>query len=87
MGESAGFPDLAQLFVSNLPKKSLEALVTYFSQHPELHIVNPEATAQIFLNAIIGFVISQEILNGKAIIPFEQNQLIETLIALIVKKS
>jgi len=87
VGESARFPDLAQLFVCNLPKKSLEALVTYFNQHQELGIVTPEATARIFLNSIIGFIFSQEILHGKEIIPFDKNQLIDTLIALIAKKS
>jgi AcrR family transcriptional regulator len=87
IGESERFPQLAQLFISNLPKKVLSILSKYFSSHPELNLPNPEATARIFMGSLISYVLTQEILQGKEIIPLSQADLIENLIILITDRN
>jgi AcrR family transcriptional regulator len=83
IAESERFPKLAQLFISHLPKKVLSILSEYFRSHPELNLPNPEATARIFMSSLMGYVLTQEILQGKEIIPLSQEDLIESLIVLI----
>lgn len=87
IGESERFPQLARLFVSNLPKKVLSILSQYLRSHPELNLPNPEVTARIFMSSLMGYVITQEILQGKEIIPLSQQDLIENLIVLIAEPS
>ena len=86
IGESERFPQLARLFVSNLPKKVLLILSEYLRSHRELNLPNPEATARIFMSSLMGYVITQEILQGKEIIPLSQQDLIENLIVLIAER-
>lgn len=83
IAESERFPQLAQLFISHLPKKVLSILGEYFRSHPELKLPNPEATARIFMSSLMGYVLTQEILQGKEIIPLSQEDLIASLIVLI----
>jgi AcrR family transcriptional regulator len=83
IGESDHFPELAQLFVRSLPKKVLAILSHYFASHRELKVPHPEATARIFINSLIGFVLTQEILHGKDIMPMDKEDLIASLIFLI----
>ncbi|GAB4231187.1 MAG: hypothetical protein Kow0049_13460 [Stanieria sp.] len=87
IGESERFPHLAQLFIKNLPKKVLSILSEYFCSHPELNLPNPEATARIFMGSLMGYVITQEVLQGKEIIPLSQADLIENLIILIADRN
>lgn len=86
IGESERFPQLARLFVSNLPKKVLSILSEYFRSHPELNLPNPEATARIFMGSLMGYVVTQEILQGKEIFSITQEDLIENLIILIAER-
>ncbi|GAB4533729.1 MAG: hypothetical protein Tsb0014_19430 [Pleurocapsa sp.] len=87
IGESERFPQLAQLFVSNLPQKVLSLLSEYFRSHPEINLPNPEATARIFMGSLMGYVLTQEILQGKEIIPLSQADLIDNLIILITDRN
>lgn len=87
IGESERFPHLAQLFISNLPKKVLSRLSEYFCSHPEINLPNPEATARIFMASLMGYVLTQEVLQGKEIIPLSQADLIDNLIILITDRS
>jgi AcrR family transcriptional regulator len=87
IAESERFPQLAQLFISHLPKKVLSILGEYFRSHPELKLLNPEATARIFMSSLMGYVLTQEILQGKEIIPLSQEDLIASLIVLISNRN
>lgn len=87
IAESERFPHLAQLFISNLPKKVLGMLSEYLSSHPELNLPNPEATARIFMGSLMTYVLTQEILQGKEIIPFASEDLISSLITLITDRN
>lgn len=85
MGESGRFPELAQAYVRNLPKPALETLAQYFKAHPQLNIDDPEATARVMIGTLVYFVVLQEMLHGKDILPLENERLVNTLTNLIIK--
>lgn len=85
IGESTRFPELAELYSRTVIQKSRSILSNYFRSHPELKITDPEATAHIFLGSLVSFLIAQEILYGKSIMPIEQERLINSLITLILR--
>lgn len=87
IGESGRFPELAQLFVRSLPQRVWALLGDYFLAHPELHTRHPEATARIFMGTLIGYVMTQNILHGQAIVPMEPEVLIDGLVAMIMGDS
>ena len=84
MGESARFPELAQVFIYSIAKPAIETITKYLAAHPELKIPDPEATARILIGSLVHFVITQEIMHGKDIIPMEGDRLIDALTHLIV---
>jgi len=84
IGESGRFPELAQLFVNALPQKVIQTLTNYLKDHPELNLESEEATVRIFMGSLIGYVLTQEVLHGKDIIPLKQEVLINNLVDLIV---
>lgn len=84
IGESGRFPDLAKVFVSNIERTSYKMLRQYFENCPHLKLADPEATARIFMGSLVHFVIIQEMLHGKDIMPMEKERLIDNLIEAIV---
>lgn len=84
IAESVRFPELAQLYSRTVICKARSSLSSYFQAHPELNIADPEATAHIFLGSLVSFLLAQEILYGKLVMPMEQERLVETLIALVL---
>lgn len=84
LGESGRFPQLARSFVRNIEQTAFKSLCHYFTDCPQLKLSDPEATARIFIGAIVHFLIVQEMLHGKDILPLERDRLIETLVNLIV---
>lgn len=83
LGESERFPQLARTFVSNIEKTAFSKLCHYFTNCPHLKLSDPEATARIFIGALIHFLIVQEMMHGKDILPMERDRLIDNLIHLI----
>jgi AcrR family transcriptional regulator len=87
IGESARFPELSQVFLSSIAKPGIEIISSYLTSHPELNIPDPEAMVCILMGSIVHFVISQEIMHGKEIIPMESDRLIDALIHVVVKSA
>jgi AcrR family transcriptional regulator len=87
IGESVRFPELAQLYTRTVIQKMHLVLGNYFKSHPELNLPDPEAIAPIFLGSLVTFLISQEILYAKQIMPIEQERLIDSLIDLILSRT
>lgn len=87
IAESARFPELAQLYTRTVIQYGFQNLSSYFQAHPELNIADPEATARIFLGALVAFILSQEILQGKHTIPMAKERLIDRLMHLILGQS
>lgn len=86
IGESGRFPQLARAFVANIEQTAFRKLCHYFTNCPHLTLSDPEATARIFIGAIVHFMIVQEMLHGRDILPMERDRLIDNLIDLIVGK-
>lgn len=84
IGESGRFPELAQLFVRFLPQKVWKWLEEYFAAHPNIHTDHPEATARIFMGALMSYVLTQKLLHGQAIAPMPPEVMIDGLIKTIV---
>jgi TetR/AcrR family transcriptional regulator, regulator of autoinduction and epiphytic fitness len=85
IGESGRFPELAKAYVNNLAKPAIEILTHYFKSHPQLKLEDPEATVRVIMGSLVYFVILQEMLHAKDIIPLESDRLIHTLINLITR--
>jgi TetR/AcrR family transcriptional regulator, regulator of autoinduction and epiphytic fitness len=87
IGESGRFPELAKAYVNNLAKPAIETLTQYLKLHPELAIEDPEATVRIMMGSLVYFIMLQEMMHGKDIMPLESDRLINTLVDLIIKSS
>jgi AcrR family transcriptional regulator len=84
IAESARFPELAKLYTRAVVVQGRQLLTGYFDLHPEMGIDDPEAIAQIFFGSLVSFVVLQEVLHGKDIIPMERDRLINNLINLVL---
>jgi TetR/AcrR family transcriptional regulator, regulator of autoinduction and epiphytic fitness len=87
IGESGRFPELAKAYVNNLARPTIETLTQYLKLHPELAIKDPEATVRIMMGSLVYFIMLQEMMHGKDIMPLESDRLINTLVDLIVRSS
>ncbi len=85
IGESDRFPELAQLCVRSMIKPAIEILTIYLASRPELKIPDPEATARIIFGSLIHFVMTQEMMHGKEIIPMESDRIIDALLDMVLK--
>ena len=85
IGESGRFPELAKAYVNNIVKPAIETLTKYFKTHPELKPEDPEATVRVIMGTLIYFVMLQEMMYGKDIMPLEDKRLVKTLTDLITK--
>lgn len=85
IGESGRFPQLAHAFVRNIEQTAFKRLCDYLTHYPQLNLADPEATAQIFVGAIVHFLIVQEMLHGKEIVPIERDRIIDNLIGMVLK--
>jgi AcrR family transcriptional regulator len=84
MGESGRFPELGRAFVQHADKPSLEALTYYLTACPELNLPDPAAAAHTFMGTLIYFFITQEMLDGRDIIPMKRDRLVDHLITLVL---
>ncbi|MFN6570409.1 TetR family transcriptional regulator [Nostoc minutum NIES-26] len=84
IGESARFPELAQVFILSIAKPAIETISKYLASCSELQIPDPDATARILIGSLVHFVMTQEIMHGKDIMPMESDRLIDALTHLIV---
>jgi AcrR family transcriptional regulator len=84
IAESKRFPEFAKLYTETVIKQGRQLLCRYIDAHPELNFPDAEAIAQIFIGALVSYVVAQEILYGKEIIPLEAERVIDSLVELIV---
>ncbi|NJO95320.1 MAG: TetR/AcrR family transcriptional regulator [Hyellaceae cyanobacterium CSU_1_1] len=85
IGESGRFPELAKAYVNNMAKPAIEILTHYFQSHPQLKLEDPEATVRVMIGSLVYFIILQEMMHAKDIIPLESDRLVNTVIDLITK--
>ncbi|MEM1252100.1 MAG: TetR/AcrR family transcriptional regulator [Cyanobacteria bacterium P01_H01_bin.21] len=84
IGESEKFPELAQTFVRELSKPMLERMTTYLGNHPQLHFSDPEVAARMFAGSMVYYLIVQEIMGGKKIIPMECDRMVAGLVDIMM---
>lgn len=84
MAESARFPELGQLYTRTVIQPGNERLSLYLKSHPELNILNTEGASRIFFGSLVAFVICQEILYGKQVMPMDNDLLIDSLVSLML---
>lgn len=84
MAESGKRPELGQLMIKNLAKPAIKILADYLQQQQQLKLKDPEAVAWIFVGTIIYYILNQEALHGKPIMPMKGDRLIDQLIDLII---
>jgi AcrR family transcriptional regulator len=85
IGESGRFPGLAKVFVRYIEKPNIERVSRLLASHPEFKGTDPEVTARCFMGSILHYVIVQEILHGREILPMEKDRYVEGLIEMIAK--
>jgi AcrR family transcriptional regulator len=86
IGESLQFPELTQLYTKTVIQRGQHLICDYLKSRAELQIADPEATARIFMGALVSFLVTQEILHGKKIMPFEQERLVESLVEMVLSQ-
>ena len=85
IGESGRFPELAQAYVRNVAKPAIKVMTKYFESQPTLKLEDPEATVRVMMGTMVYFVMLQEVLHGKEIVPLEGDRVIKTLTDLITR--
>ena len=84
IGESGRFPELAQFCVGSLIKPTIDTISLYLASRPELKIPDPEATARILVGSLVHFMMIQEMMHGKEIIPMSGARLTDALVHLML---
>ncbi len=82
--ETKNHPEIGELFLTNVAKSAIDILTNYLKECPELNLNDPQAIAHIFVNTIIHHIMTQEILQGKVVIPLKFDRLIDNLIKMII---
>lgn len=85
IGESGRFPELAKAYVNNVAKPAIKILTKYFKSHPALKLEDPEATVRVMMGTLVYFVMLQEMMHGKDIVPLESDRVVQTLTDLITR--
>ena len=84
IGESGRFPELAKAYVNSVVKPAMGVMTKYLESHPALELEDPEATVRVIAGTIAYFVMLQEMLYGKEIVPMDSDRVIKTMTDLIV---
>ncbi|MCW5317191.1 TetR family transcriptional regulator [Nostoc sp. KVJ3] len=82
--ESQRFPELAKLYTQTVIQRGRQLLSQYFASHPELGIIDPEATAQIFFGSLVSYVMVQEMLYGKEMMSLSRDRILDSLMSFVL---
>ena len=84
IGESGRFPELAKAYVNSVVKPAIEVMAKYLKSHPSLELEDPEAAVRVILGTMVYYVMLQEMLCGKEIVPIESDRVVKTLTNLVI---
>ncbi|MEL6250221.1 MAG: TetR/AcrR family transcriptional regulator, partial [Cyanobacteria bacterium J06627_15] len=65
-------------------KPMLEKLARYIATHPQLNFPDPMVTARMIAGSMVYYLITQEIMQGKEIVPMAPERMVEGVIQLIM---
>jgi TetR/AcrR family transcriptional regulator, regulator of autoinduction and epiphytic fitness len=85
VGESGRFPALAHTYVQHIAQPILTRLTDYLDSRSELNLPDPEATARVIVGTIVYYIILQEVMHGKEILPMERDRVIDSLVFLVTR--
>ena len=83
IGESEQFPELAQAFVREIQKPSLERLSFYLASQPQLHLPDPMVAARVFAGSLVHYLMMQKVMHGSDIVPLDSDRMVDGLVHLI----
>jgi AcrR family transcriptional regulator len=81
IAESGRFPTLGKAFIHRMESRGLRVIEDYLKKH--LDLPDPEAASRIFIGSLVHYMIIQEMLHGKNLIPFPRERLVESLVELL----
>ncbi|WP_235279436.1 TetR/AcrR family transcriptional regulator [Synechococcus sp. Nb3U1] len=87
IAESGRFPNLGKTFLTHIEIHGLNVISEYLSSYPDLKLKDPEAVARIFFGSLVHYMIVQEMLHGKEVIPMEAERLVDSLVNLVVMQA
>ncbi|NJL63482.1 MAG: TetR/AcrR family transcriptional regulator [Methylacidiphilales bacterium] len=79
IAESGRFPELAKAWIQDIMTPTIEIVGEYLEKHPELNIPDAEATVRVVIGSMVHFMMTQEMLYGKEIIPMESDRMVDCL--------
>jgi AcrR family transcriptional regulator len=82
--EAKNYPEIGELFLTNVAKPAINILTKYLEECSEFELSDAQAIAHIFVNSIIQHILTQEMLQGKVVIPIECDRLIDHLVNMII---
>lgn len=85
VAESGRFPELAKAWIHDIMTPTLEIFGKYIDAHPELNIPDSEATTRMIIGTLVHFMMTQEMMCGKEIIPMEPERMVDCLMHYILK--
>lgn len=65
----------------------IEHLTQYLESCPDLRVGDPEVAARAFIGTLIHYVLIEEVLHGRDLLPMDRDRLINNLVDLIVVPS
>ena len=80
IGESERFPELSKRFVREVKKPMLESFVAYLETQPQLNLPDPMVAARMFSGSLVHYLVVQELLHGKDVLPLERDRMIDGLV-------
>jgi hypothetical protein len=84
VAESGRFPHLAEFYVRQFEKTSLETVTEYLRNCTTLRLSDPEATAWIVTGTLTFYYLVMEVLHGKTVLTMSSDRLLEALIQLLL---
>lgn len=84
IGESGRFPELGEVFIKNVTSPGHQVLSQFFRSRPDLQINDPESTAWIFMGTLVSYVLSQQLLQAKNVMPLDASALVDQLVQMIL---
>jgi len=84
ISESDRFPALAQTFIREIKQPLLEKLAGYLGSHPQLDLADPMVSARIFTGSLVHFLIEQEVMHGRDLLPMARDRFVDGLVRAVV---
>lgn len=83
LGESERFPELTRLYSKTIFSRIVVISQKFFENHPELPVKSPLSLALVIGGSMMSYLIQQELLYGKEVMPVELDDVADTIAELL----